>query len=242
MTGEDEGDGRADRGPPVTVTAFMNENYRLFTMISVFAALSVYLSDLADADTGAVRLGIGAALVLFLVSSVAGVVRAYRATERVLHHPDAQSKLWVFPHALLMYALFFLTVSIFRIIETRYPGEVADVLASGIMYTLIFVYWAFVSREEQYEGFTRGPELRRLLPQSPYLSLLPTAVWAYLGWDGGSLVLGPDRSAAVVVGFVFGVVLVHLLATAGIVLAMVGVDRLVLDGDGGSSGSEVDEP
>jgi hypothetical protein len=224
---EDSPDGDPG-GPPVTVAEFLDENYRLFTVISVFAALSVYLSDLGRTGARGVRLGIGAALVLFLIAAVTGVVRAYEATDRVLEHEGLASKLWVLPHALFMYALLFLAVSIFLVIESRYPGEVGDVLASGVMYTLVFVYWALVSADRLYDGLSDRLDVRTSLGgavrRAPHLSLAPTAVWAALRWDFGPPVVSPDASSTLVVGYVSALVLLHLAFTALVLVVLLGVD------------------
>lgn len=211
-------------GPPVTITEFLEENYRLFTVISVFGALSVYLSDLGATGAEPVKLGIGAALVLFLIAAMTGVVRAYRVTDRVLEHPGLESKLWVFPHALFMYALLFLALSILLIIESRYPGEVGSVLASGVMYTLVFVYWALISAEHLYDRLEIRTTLRELAPRAPHLSLVPTVAWAYLRWDFGGLVVPPGTSSSLVVGYVSGFVLLHLGFTALVLFVLVSVD------------------
>lgn len=63
------------------IETFLEDNYKIFTLLSIFGALIVYLFDLLEnSPSEALRIGISSSLVLFLLSSWSVIKRVNKAT------------------------------------------------------------------------------------------------------------------------------------------------------------------
>lgn len=163
-----------DRDGPIFMKSFLDENHRVFTVIGVFAALAVYLSQLGEPTTEALRLGVGASLFLFLLSIALGTHRSYQALERVRKDPSLKTHLWVLPYSVFMYSLLFLGLSVILVINRSYPNGVGGILASSIIYSLIFVYWTIVTTSSKYENIDGKSAISGKYSLAPYLAVFPS--------------------------------------------------------------------
>ncbi|MFC4551325.1 MULTISPECIES: hypothetical protein [Halorussus] len=220
-TDEEGTGGRGDRPP--TLEEFIEDNYRLFTVISVFGTLAVYLTQFQRSSTAATKGGVGAVLVLFMLTAVVALRNSYRATERARAH-GAYALL--FGYAVFMYAFVTLVVSVVLVIVGRYAQGAESVLGSSVVYALVFVYVPFIARADAFAEFDGGPLTARAVRRTPHLAALLLASWYAVQWYRDALPTVEFGSAAYSIGIVLSLVGHHFLITVAVFAALRALDRI----------------
>lgn len=201
---------------------FLESNHRLFTLIGVFGALSVYLMQFERSMTDAPGGPVGAVLLLFLCTSALAVRNAYRCTARARRHG---AYLLVFGYAVFMYAFATLAASVLLLIASRYARGAENVLSSSFVYALVFVYVPLVFRADRFREFEGAPGVADAARRAPHIAAALLAGWHALELRRpGPAGLELD-SAAYSVGIVLGLVGHHFLITAGVFGALWALNR-----------------
>ena len=213
----------ADDRPP-SLEEFLEENHRLFTVIGMFGALSVYLMKLRETVSGVSGGPVGAVLLLFLLTSALAVRNSYRCTERARRHG---AYLLVFGYAVFMYSFVTLVVSVVFVIWSRYAQGAESVLGSSFVYALVFLYVPFAFRSDVLRGFDGETPLAAGIRRAPHLAAGLLAVWYAVRWKSIALPALPLDSAAASIGTVLSLLGNHFAITAAVVGVLWVVDRSV---------------
>ena len=202
----------SDAGPP-SPEEFLESNHRLFTLIGVFGALSVYLMQFERAMTDAPGGPVGASLLLFLCTSALAVRNSYRCTRRAHEHG---AYLLLFGYAVFMYAFATLVASVLLLVVTRYARGAENVLSSSFVYALGFVYVPLVFRAERFRRFDGAPVAAAVGRYAPHVAAVLLAAWHAAEFRRTGLTGMQLDSGAYSVGIVLGLVAHHFLITAGV--------------------------
>lgn len=212
---------------PLTVKEFLEQNHRLFTVIGVFAALSMYLSELGELNSTGVKTGVSASLVLFFIAVSVGVYRTHNTSVKVRRQKTVQSSLRVFPFSAIMYSLVFLAAAVISIMYTRYPSEVGGILTSTIIYTLVFTYWTFVATSEEYDDLTAHTTIGNAFSSAPYVAVPPMVAWWYWRIHIGAVANPLVASFSELVGHASALVILHFLFTLLMLFVLISVDEVI---------------
>lgn len=199
-----------------TIKNFLETNHRLFTVIGVFGALSVYFSDLGNADDEITKLGVSASLLLFLSAAVVGYIETSKAARRVRTQGSFKSTLRLFPYSVIMYGLFFLGVSITAIIGRSYSKGGAGILATAFLYFIMFLYWAYIYNYADYGSRVDGELVKLAYDKSPILALIPTGLILYYQYRAGDIRNLLNTPATYDLGIVLKGITIHFLMVFGI--------------------------
>lgn len=216
------GDAVDDRPP--SLEDFLEENHRLFTVIGMFGALSVYLMKFQETIAGASGGPVGAVLLLFLLTSFMAVRNSYRCTERARKHGEY---LLVFGYAVFMYSFVTLVVSVVFVIVSRYAQGAENVLSSSFVYALVFVYVPFIFRADAFREFDGAPGVSWMVRHTPYVAAVLLAGWHAVQWTSGGLPPLELDSAAYSIGIVLSLVGNHFAITAVVFGVLWVVNRVV---------------
>jgi len=195
---------------PPSLEEFISANHRLFTVIAAFGGLSVYLTQLQDASTDAIRTGVGAVLLLFALSVFIALRKSY---QRVGEAKDADEYLLMGGYAVFMYSFVGLFLSVLLIMSNKYPDSSGSILASSILYSGLFFYVSLVFSADFFTEIEGKTRFEIVIRYSPYFGgvliiLWYTAVW----WSGTAPPLIQDNPASTI-GAVLALLLSHLFLT-----------------------------
>lgn len=222
LAGRSGGDQTEDRPP--TLEEFIEANHHLFTVISVFAALAVYLTKFQQASTSATRGAVGAVLILFMLTALVALRNAYRYSERAR---ERGAYLLVFGYAIFMYSFVTLLVSVVLIIVGRYAQGAQNVLGSSFVYALVFIYVPFIFRADAFARFDGHPYVTAAIRRAPHLAALVLSAWYAVQWHNGTFPTLQFGDAAYAIGIVLGLIGNHFAITVGVFGALWVVNRLV---------------
>jgi len=212
-----------------TVKSFVANNHRLFTVLGVFAALSVYLSQLVGSESSEAKVGVASSLLMFLLLACVGVIKTYWAIERCKADGQISSYARIFPFAIFLYALVSLSASVILIINSEYPEGAGNVLGSALIFALIFVYWSYVTTELVYEELPGYSRVSSIYEYAPHISVVFLGVWMWFSRENlqfNRILQGQDISYTI--GWVTGALIIHIFLTLILIISLVVFDQYVI--------------
>lgn len=219
-----------DDSPP-TLGGFVEENYRLFTVIGVFAGLSVYLTELSSKQGPAARWGVSSSMLLFLLASGIGIIRTYGALGECREDASSNALMRAFPFSIVLYALFAMSGSIVYIMNNKYPDESGQLIISGVVYSAIFVYYILLRTRILYEEFRSYSWVADYYSYSPTLAIPIEALWIWHRVQIGAMQNPLNANVTKNLGHVIGMIAQHLALTLGILALLIGLDYLIEQND-----------
>lgn len=164
---------------PPTLSRFLEENHRLFTVFGVFAGLSVYLSDLGSPGLTGAKWGVSASLLLFIISGFAGIFKTYEVINNCRNSDSKKDILRIFPFSVVLYSHFVLIIAISLILNARYSDQTVQILISGVGYTVVLSYLTFLQSNLVYDKLRSYSRVSQYYRYSPAIGLLLSIAW---GW------------------------------------------------------------
>ena len=136
------GDGSSvDSGlPPIGV--FLESNYELFTVMSVFAALTAYLSQLGNTEIS--KYGVVGSSMLFFITGLVAVKRVWKALDYFETVGIKSTVLW-FGYTTLLFGILAILMSLLGIMAVTYPEGTALIFTSAFVATFGSGYIALAS-------------------------------------------------------------------------------------------------
>lgn len=208
MTGDSDG---AD-GPTLSIKEYLEENHRLFTVIGVFAALSVYFVELAGTNDEVVQIGVAASLILFLTATAVGVIETERMAKMARTRGSFKSTIRIVPYSVILYGLFFLGVSVLYLIIEKYPQGARGLVTTSAFYSTGFFYWAAIYHYADYSVQDRGWIIEKMYRYIPFFALVFPGASAYHGYTSGLIQNPIDSPGGYDFGVLTGAIIVHFIA------------------------------
>lgn len=202
-------------GPALTIKEYLEENHRLFTVIGVFAALSVYFVELAGADDEVVQIGVAASLILFLTTTIVGVIETERMAKKARTKGSFKSTLRIIPYSVILYGLFFLGISVLYLIIEKYPHGARGLVTTSAFYSTGFFYWAAIYQYADYSVQGRRWIIEKMYSYIPFFALGFPGYLAYHGYTNRLIQNPIDSPGGYDFGVLIGAIIVHFL---GVVL------------------------
>lgn len=213
-----------DPKEPHTVTGFLEYHHRLFTVIGVFAGLSVYLSSLGKNGSIGVKMGVSASLMLFFISVGVGVWRTRLVTAKVRKQLTFKSMARTLPFRAIEFSLMFLSAAILNIMWTRYSDEVGGILTSALITAFSFGYWTFVTDILRFDKRDSHTIIGRAYITVPHQALIVTAGWAYWMIMSVGMTNPVSTTYSALVAQVIVSIFIHFLASLVVFRLLIGLD------------------
>lgn len=191
---------------------FVDNNYQLFTVIAAFGALSAYLSNIGNGDSEIIKFGIGASLILFLLTSLLGTYQAFIEAEKARKYENYRSFLLVVPFGLFIYSFFGIALAVFGVLFSRYPDQGISIILSGVIFATATTYVAIIFTTSWFRNTNSGTRIGRIYWISPWIGLLLTIGWGLLKYQMGEI---PDLTGNIggFTGIVFGNITIHFICS-----------------------------
>ncbi|WP_312911370.1 hypothetical protein [Natronosalvus caseinilyticus] len=198
---------------------FFATNYELFAILGLFAALSVYLTQLPDEMSIEVQAGIGGSLIIFVIIAFVVINKASNCASYAL----AQGQFLRFSaYIVIMFCLGSLILSVVSVMN-RYSEGTVPLIDYSMTFGFSISYISFVQKDGAVIKYDGGSLLENLIPYSPYLAAALLSVWhLQTGVFDESIRAAQDE---VMFGVVIGLALVHFFTSIVIGTSMIYVDR-----------------
>lgn len=147
--------GKRDGSGSVPMEDFLGENYRLLTVISVFAALTAYFAELTNPEAISAQYGTGGAIILFYVSSFLGAKRIWHQINKIpLSKIRYAGRL--FGYSALFSGFAGIIISLTLLMLREYPQGSGKLFEFPIIVLVLIILVSSASEMWNYEGATKA--------------------------------------------------------------------------------------
>lgn len=192
-----------------SLSDFFEGNHELFTVISVFGALAVYLTQFQESLTEFSRLGVGSVLILFLLGTLIALKETNSEFEKA--KGNDQMRL-IIGYGIITYSFIMLTFSISAIMMNSFPEGSGTVLFSGLLYGGAFVYLRGVMTNDFFtEIESKNVLLEFGLQRSPFLALAIFASYYWYLYQQGDAPPIIQENLWRATGAIIGAIIIHIV-------------------------------
>lgn len=208
---------------PPSIEEFVNENYRLFTVISVFGALAAYFAQL-PASNQSIQYGVGGSLILFLITSSIALKKVNDQREELLSSDEKKPLFQELGYTGFLMGFLGIAVSILSLMMEEYPNGSGNLLQGVIMMVVGTAYITFlINRITEFRGYTKWQHLVRL---SPTIAGIPLLLLFTMNWLKGETLPLMHENPGIQLGYISGLALFHALFTLVIASSAFALDAL----------------
>lgn len=204
-----------------TIESYFTTNYELFAILGLFAALSVYLTQLPQEMNAEIQAGIGGSLILFVII---GFVVISKTSDCASNALNSGLFLRFSIYIMIVFCLGGLVISVVSIMN-RYSQGTIPLLDYSISFGFCGSYITYLQQNEGFLSYDGETPFQNLTPYSPYIAAILLSVWQIQsGVFDQSIQTAQEE---VLFGVVIGFALVHFLTTVFVGTCIVYVDRIV---------------
>lgn len=205
--------------PPIPIELFLTANYKLLTVVSVFAALTAYLTQLPSTGTTA-SYGVGGSLLMLFVSgwimfrkTIRELAKGFRGTS-IQHIPRT------FGYATFMWGFFGILAALFAIMAKQFPNGAGTLIGNALLFPILSVYLSLMFWFIGYEGNSNA---QYIVKSSPILWLVIFLVLLEFGSSPSSQYSLSHPNPSTEFGYRMAALFMHglgtfLIATLGLLL------------------------
>lgn len=203
-----------------SIESYFTTNYELFTILGLFAALSVYLTQLPNEMSVEVQAGIGGSLILFVIIGFVVINKTSNCAASALNEGLF---LRFSAYILIIFCLGGLEISVVSLMN-RYSQGTVPLIDYSITFGFTASYIAFLQQDNGFMSYEGSTPLQNLIPYSPHIAAVLLGTWHFqTGLFDESLQAAQDE---MMFGVVIGLALVHFLTSVFIGTCMVYIDRI----------------
>lgn len=205
-----------------SINAWVDRNYKKFTTIGIFGALSVYLTQIPVKTSPRIQAGIAGSLLIFSLLTILVLFDGVEETLKLANRSDPDMILFM----LIIFSLVGILMAVVSILSEFSRGATPLIdWATSIGFALY--YFTFFFSDNPFDKIEPKNKFRQAIKYSPHIS----GAWIILAdllerYQGESTIIGQTSWDPVIFG-VFVLIFTHFLLMLWIVVAFITSDFII---------------